>query len=388
MCYTGVNSVQFSSWEGSGNQDVDLNHIKNMKFDSMEDARSFYLGYARAIDKVFPNCQHRICGWHIAKNACAHIHSPKNSSTFRPFIFDHIDEDKFDECWKEMVKQHASEDNDWVNMMCEKRHRWAAIYSKGHFFAGMYSTQKFESMNNYMKEYVCSREKLFDLFPQIDWALMRLRKNYFTEKFASNSTSPVILSYVKSLEKLASSIYTYRIYGDITKEINDLINYSHFAPWNEENEVELVLTEYDSPYEKTVSVVYHRDKIKLQQVVDDGDWDPSKHNLPVLSCECKLLQNKGLPCSHVLCNESGEHYKDQESLIFKRWTKSAADDVCIQLQADDDYSKSVDIARFTSLSAECNYLYHKRSQTEEGFNLIKRELNNLPNTLQGLDDEF
>ena len=47
MCFTGVNSVQISSWEGNGNQDVDLNHIKNMKFDSMEDARLFYLGYAR-----------------------------------------------------------------------------------------------------------------------------------------------------------------------------------------------------------------------------------------------------------------------------------------------------------------------------------------------------
>ncbi|KAK3229329.1 hypothetical protein Dsin_001210 [Dipteronia sinensis] len=47
MCSTGVNSVQISSWEGSGNQDVDRNHIKNMKFDYVEDARLFYLGYAR-----------------------------------------------------------------------------------------------------------------------------------------------------------------------------------------------------------------------------------------------------------------------------------------------------------------------------------------------------
>ncbi|KAK0573511.1 hypothetical protein LWI29_009336 [Acer saccharum] len=47
MCSTRVNSVQFSSWEGNGNQDVDISHIKNMKFDSVDDARSFYLGYAR-----------------------------------------------------------------------------------------------------------------------------------------------------------------------------------------------------------------------------------------------------------------------------------------------------------------------------------------------------
>ncbi|KAK3225409.1 hypothetical protein Dsin_005271 [Dipteronia sinensis] len=71
----------------------------------------------QAIDEVFPNCQHRICGWHVAKNACAHINGPKKSSTIISFIFDHIDEDKFDECWKEMIKQHGLEDNVWVNMI-------------------------------------------------------------------------------------------------------------------------------------------------------------------------------------------------------------------------------------------------------------------------------
>ncbi|KAK2664917.1 hypothetical protein Ddye_003491 [Dipteronia dyeriana] len=43
-----VNSVQISSWDGSDNQDVDLSHVKSMKFDSVDDARSFYLGYAKA----------------------------------------------------------------------------------------------------------------------------------------------------------------------------------------------------------------------------------------------------------------------------------------------------------------------------------------------------
>ncbi|KAK3212459.1 hypothetical protein Dsin_017165 [Dipteronia sinensis] len=142
-----------------------------------------------------------------------------------------------------------------------------------------------------------TREKLFDLFPQIDRALMRLRNNFFTDEYASNSKSPVILSHIKSLEKHASSIYTYCIYCDITKEINDSMKYSHFASWNEENEVEYVLTEYDSPYEK----------INITKI--------------------------------------------PESLTFKRWTKSATDDVRIQLQPDDDYSKSVDIARFASVDS-------------------------------------
>ncbi|KAK3222078.1 hypothetical protein Dsin_009103 [Dipteronia sinensis] len=244
-------------------------------------------------------------------------------------------------------------------------------------------------MNNYMKEYVCSHEKLFDLFPQIDRALMRLRNNFFTDEYASNSKSSVIFSHYKSLEKHASSIYTYRIYCDITKEINDSIKYSHIAPWNKENEVQYVLTEYDSPYKKTLTVVYHNDRIEFQQVIEDGDWDSSKHNLLVLSCECKLLQSKGIPYYHMFYVMKVENItKIPESLIFKRWTKLPVDDVRIQLQPDDDYSKSVDIAWFASLSAECNYLCHDRSQIKEGFILIKRELNILRNTVQGLDDKF
>ena len=39
MCSTRVNSMQILSWEGSGNQDVDWNRIKNMKFDYMEEAQ-------------------------------------------------------------------------------------------------------------------------------------------------------------------------------------------------------------------------------------------------------------------------------------------------------------------------------------------------------------
>ncbi|KAK2646667.1 hypothetical protein Ddye_021862, partial [Dipteronia dyeriana] len=37
-----------SGRQNSGDQDVDLNIIMNMKFDSVEDAMSFYLGYARS----------------------------------------------------------------------------------------------------------------------------------------------------------------------------------------------------------------------------------------------------------------------------------------------------------------------------------------------------
>ena len=80
--------------------------------------------------------------------------------------------------------------------------------------------------------------------------------------------------------------------------------------------------------------------------------------------------------------------KIPESMMFKRWTKSAARDVLIKLQPDDEFSKGIDISRFASLSAKCNYLCHNGSQTEEGLNLVKKELLALQNTLQGLNNEI
>ncbi|KAK3230739.1 hypothetical protein Dsin_002620 [Dipteronia sinensis] len=57
-----------------------------------------------AIDDVFPNCIHRICGWRVTKNASTHLYNPSKSSTFRSFIFKHLAEDEFDDCWQKMVK--------------------------------------------------------------------------------------------------------------------------------------------------------------------------------------------------------------------------------------------------------------------------------------------
>ncbi|KAK2646553.1 hypothetical protein Ddye_021748 [Dipteronia dyeriana] len=251
MCSTWVNYVQVSSWEGSGNQDVDLNLIKNMKFDSVEDARSFYLGYARG-----------------------------DGFGIRATNLDYENE-------------------------AFTSYKWAI-------------TKLMDSMGNKLSFSIKTDE------------VEAMRQ-------AINEIS-LILSHLKSLEKHAFSIYTYCSNYDITKEINDSINCSHIAPWNDENEVLYVLAEYDSPDKKTMSVVYDRDIIKFQQVIEDGDWDSSKHNLSVLSSE-------------------------------------SVDDIRIHLQPDDGYSKSVDIVQFISLSAECIYLCHQGSQTEEGFNLIIRELN-------------
>ena len=156
-----------------------------------------------------------------------------------------------------MVKQHGLEENDWMSRIYEKKHRWAEAYFKGHFFASMCTTQRCEGMNNYMKDYVCSHEKLFEFIHQIDRALMQLRKNFFSDEYVSKCKSLVILSHLKPLEEYASSVYTYQIYLDVAEQIMHESKYTHIAPEQEEENCRVYyLSRYQFP-DKKRKVVYH-----------------------------------------------------------------------------------------------------------------------------------
>ena len=164
--------------------------------------------------------------------------------------------------------------------------------------------------------------------------------------------------------------------------------YTHIALEEEDNCRVYHLSIYQFP-DKKRKVVYHLDRVGFQEFDKDGVWDSEKYNQPLISCDYNLFEGKGIPCHHMFYVMKVEHLrKIPESMIFKRWTKSAARDVLMKLQPNDEFSKGIDISQFASLSLECNYLCHNGSQTEEGFNLLKKELFVLQNTLQGLNDEI
>ncbi|KAI9169098.1 hypothetical protein LWI28_006902 [Acer negundo] len=169
-----------------------------------------------------------------------------------------------------------------------------------------------------MKDYVCSREKLFEFIPQIDRALMWLRNNFFGDEYVSKCKSPIILSHLKPLEEHASSTYTYQIYLDVAAQIMHESKYTHIAPEEEDNYRVYHLPRYQFP-DKKRKVVYNLDRVGVQKVDEDGIWDSEKHNQPLISCDCNLFQGKGIPCRHMFCVMKVEHLrKIFESIIFKR----------------------------------------------------------------------
>ncbi|XP_028095423.1 protein FAR1-RELATED SEQUENCE 5-like [Camellia sinensis] len=128
-----------------------------------------------AIRRVFPDARHRLCNWHLGKNAVSNVHISGFGYAFKQCMDMKMDETKFEHGWTTIVKKFGLQTNSWVLETYEKRHMWAKAYMRGHFFAGMKSTQRSECMNAYFNPFLQHKLKLYEFVKHYDRALARIR---------------------------------------------------------------------------------------------------------------------------------------------------------------------------------------------------------------------
>ncbi|XP_028061338.1 protein FAR1-RELATED SEQUENCE 5-like [Camellia sinensis] len=128
-----------------------------------------------AIRRVFPDARHRLCNWHLGKNVVSNVHISGFAHAFKQCMDMETDETKFEHGWTTMVENFGLQTNSWVLETYEKRHMWAEAYMRGHFFAGMKSTQCSECMNAYFNPFLQHKLKLYEFVRHYDRALARIR---------------------------------------------------------------------------------------------------------------------------------------------------------------------------------------------------------------------
>ena len=55
------------------------------------------------IKAVFPDAAHRLCAWHLQKNATSNIKDSEFCEAFKKCIYANFDCDEFEEYWHDMV---------------------------------------------------------------------------------------------------------------------------------------------------------------------------------------------------------------------------------------------------------------------------------------------
>ncbi|XP_034690565.1 protein FAR1-RELATED SEQUENCE 5-like [Vitis riparia] len=162
----------------------------------------------KAIKKLLPDTCHRLCSWHLQRNAFTNVHIKDFSSIFARCMFMRGNEAEFEKVWHEMVANLGLNENRWVTEIYGKRKRWAEAYLRGNFFGGMRTTQRCESMNAYLNRFLKIRLRLYEFVQQFDRAIMRIRQNEAKAEFESNNSSPVLSTKLSIIENHAATVYT------------------------------------------------------------------------------------------------------------------------------------------------------------------------------------
>ncbi|KAK7268300.1 hypothetical protein RIF29_20997 [Crotalaria pallida] len=117
--------------------------------------------------------------------------------------------------WALLRDECGLEDNDWVKAAYVKNRMWATAYMRGLFFAGLRTTSRCEALHSQMRRFVGSRDILCEFVEQMERCWDVMRYNELDADFKTLSTSPVLLTPFKLLEKSAAEIYTREVFEKV-----------------------------------------------------------------------------------------------------------------------------------------------------------------------------
>ena len=97
-------------------------------------------------------------------------------------------------CWEHLLDKYELRGNEWLNNLYQIREKWALVYGRQHFCAGLTTTQRSESINNYFKKYFKKKQTLREFVDQYDKAVACRREKEAKVDFKSMSTKPNMVS--------------------------------------------------------------------------------------------------------------------------------------------------------------------------------------------------
>ncbi|XP_058209110.1 protein FAR1-RELATED SEQUENCE 5-like [Rhododendron vialii] len=316
----------------------------------------------RAIKTVLPNVNHRLCKWHLKKNAVSNVHVPGFLADFEKCM-SLSTEEEFEVAWKNLLDDYSLHQSQWAVDVYKKKTLWAEAYLRGIFFAGAKSTQRVEGMNAYMNRFLKLRLKLFEFVQAFDRALAKLRHNEAKGQVESVNSTPVLSTCMKRIEKHAADTYTRGIFNKFLKEIKkeqslfkvDKVEFEDFRIY--------YLSRYQQP-DATWSVNYQP---------NDG----------IMKCSCLKFESIGFPCQHMISVMKMEHMREIPScLILQRWTKTAKS---FPLHGSTPMPEWVtQTTRFGALSSACVEMCYYASHITKGYNEIKEEITKLTSRMREL----
>ncbi|XP_058723681.1 protein FAR1-RELATED SEQUENCE 5-like [Vicia villosa] len=291
------------------------------------------LAMREAIRDVFPNSLHRLFSWHLHRNACENVKNPKFLEEFKSLIYATYTVDEFENEWKRVVDDCGLSNNKWVKKTYEMKRIWASAYMRDKFFCGIRTTSISEAVNSFIKMYVQNKSSLVDFLHGFERAVKEYRHNELMSNFKTFYYDLVLTTKLEGLELEAAKIFTGKKFKEVQDEIEDAITVNVIERSELKNVVTFKMNRFCN---KNSTYLVHLDRAQSKFL-----------------CDCNLFERVGIPCSHIICAMRHEHINIfPNSLICKRWTRSAKDDYISSMSFEEcDDEKMVMFRRGTMSSA-------------------------------------
>ncbi|OMO87158.1 hypothetical protein CCACVL1_09229 [Corchorus capsularis] len=315
---------------------------------------------ANALKVVMLEANHRLCVWHIHRNAKRHLPTADAIDKFKRCMLAWWKADDFERGWKELVEMNGMRNNSWVVQMYRIKEYWAQAFITGKFFAGMKTSSRCEGYNSYLKRFIRREGTMVEFMQSIENAVKTMCEIETEEDYYSRQTKPLSMSEMKALEDYAGHVFTRKSFGRFRKELRrEATYYSASAPAVMSTRIKVyrILKYLEPNNEREVS------------------YDPENGSI---KCDCMLLETDGIPCRHAIHVMKVENLRSiPKRCIKKRWTKNAKDLSDEEEAFASVDEKAIEALRRSSLQMMLSTICYMGSKSKKAFLEAREKISRL-----------
>ncbi|XP_057755621.1 protein FAR1-RELATED SEQUENCE 5-like [Arachis stenosperma] len=255
-----------------------------------------------AVRDVFPEVKHRLCAWHLIRNATSNVGNPSFTSKFRKIMTGDYEIPVFKRKWVQLIEEFGIEDKPWVINMYKEKHMWAIAYLREKFFAGFRTTSRCEGLHSVVGRYVGLRYDLTSFVEHFQRCVAHMRFNEFNADYESTRGVPVMQTCIELLERYAAELYTHEIFLFFRPFLSRAGSMRVLNIDNTDDCIKYIVCKHGRP-DFTWTVDFRQEEM-------------------IFMCTNLRMESFGIPCEHIVKVMVDRDIREiPRSLVLDRWTK-------------------------------------------------------------------